>query len=201
MNPTSSATPPSVPAPDINPPEPHELAKLFGQATETEVDLADFILLAAMTGARRSELVALRWTDLDLDRATVWIKRGIVTGFTGLVEKDTKNHAARRVSLDPTTVAALAARRDRAVERARACEHELDAGAFVFSNEVDVSKSWYPDSVSRAFARLCRKAGIKGVRLRLHDLRHYAVHQVAVRAALTCAPSPGGSATGTRRRR
>jgi integrase len=82
-----------------------------------------------------------------------------------------KNHAARRVSLDPTTVAALLARRARAVERARACEHELDAGAFVFSNEVDGSKSWYPDSVSRAFARLCRKAGIKGVRL--HDLRHF----------------------------
>ena len=171
VNPASSASPPSVPAPDINPPEPHELAKLFGLATETEVDLADFILLAATTGARRSELVALRWTDLDLDRATVWIKRGIVTGYTGLVEKDTKNHAARRVSLDPTTAAALAARRARAVERARACEHELDAGAFVFSNEVDGSRSWYPDSVSRAFARLCRKAGIKGVRL--HDLRHY----------------------------
>jgi integrase len=77
------------PGADINPPQPHELAKLFGLATETEVDLADFILLAATTGDRRSELVALRWSDLDLDRATVWIKRGIVTGFTGLVEKDT----------------------------------------------------------------------------------------------------------------
>ena len=46
-----------------------------------------------------------------------------------------------------------------------------DRRAFVFSNEVDGSECWYPDSVSRAFARLCRKAGIKGVRM--HDLRHY----------------------------
>lgn len=36
----------------------------------------------------------------------------------------------------PTTAAALGARGARAVERARACEPDLDAGAFVFSNEV-----------------------------------------------------------------
>ena len=72
VNRASSATPPRVPMPDINPPAPHELAKLFALATEADVDLADFILLAAATGARRSELIALRWTDFDLDGATVW---------------------------------------------------------------------------------------------------------------------------------
>ncbi|MEA2686879.1 MAG: integrase [Actinomycetota bacterium] len=171
VNPASSATPPRVPMPDINPPAPHELAKLFALATEADVDLADFILLAAATGARRSELIALRWTDLDLDGATVWISRGIVAGADGLVEKDTKTHAARRVSLDPTSVAAVAAHRARAVERARVGEHELDERAFVFSHEIDGSKPWHPDSASRGFARLCRMAGLRGVRL--HDLRHY----------------------------
>jgi len=170
-NPAASATPPRIPTPDINPPAPHELARLFSLATEVEVDLADYILLAAATGARRSELIALRWPDLDLDKRTVWISRGLVLGDDGLVEKDTKTHAARRVSLDRTTVAAMTAHRARAEERARLCEHELDRRAFVFSNEVDGSECWYPDSVSRAFARLCRKAGIKGVRM--HDLRHY----------------------------
>jgi integrase len=167
----SSATPPRIPIPDINPPAPHELARLFALGTEVDVDLADYVLLAAATGARRSELIALRWPDLDLDKRSVWISRGIVLGDDGLVEKDTKTHAARRVSLDATTVAAMTAHRARAEERARLCEHELDRRAFVFSNEVDGSECWYPDSVSRAFARLCRKAGIKGVRM--HDLRHY----------------------------
>ena len=37
----------------------------------------------------------------------MWIARGIVLGDDGLVEKDTKTHAARRVSLDRTTVAAI----------------------------------------------------------------------------------------------
>ena len=119
----------------------------------------DYILLAAATGARRSELIALRWGDLDLDRGYVWIARGIVLGSDGLVEKDTNTHAARRVYLDPTTVAAMVAHRARAVERAQLCEHELTSHSFVFSNEVDGSQCWYPDSVSRSFARLCRNAG------------------------------------------
>jgi integrase len=87
------------------------------------------------------------------------------------VEKDTKTHASRRVSLDGTTIDALRAHRERASERATICGIKLPAGAFVFSPEVDGSVSWHPDSASRSFTRLCRRAGIKGVRL--HDLRHY----------------------------
>ena len=34
--------------------------------------------LSAMTGMRRSELLGLRWTDIDFDKATVSINRGLV---------------------------------------------------------------------------------------------------------------------------
>ena len=54
---------------------------------------------------QRSELVALRWSDVDLADGTVRIERGVVMGPAGLVEKDTKTHAARRVALDDGTVA------------------------------------------------------------------------------------------------
>ncbi len=179
VNPASAATAPRLPAPDIRPPDPHELAQVFALATEWDIEFADYIVLAAATGARRSELVALRWADVDLDRGSVAISRGIVASLDGLVEKDTKTHAARRVSLDPTCAATMRAHRDRAVERARLAECELSPLAFVFSYEVDGSKSWYPDSVSRTFARLCRKAGLRQG-ARLHDLRHYvATHLLA----------------------
>lgn len=170
-NPASSASPPRVPMPQINPPAPDELARVFALATSADVDLADYILLAAATGARRSELIALRWSDINFAKGVVTISRGIVSGADGLVEKDTKTHASRRVSLDPTTVEALRAHRGRAEDRAALCEFELSREAFVFSYEVDGSKPWFPDSVSRCFTRLCKKAGLKGVRL--HDLRHY----------------------------
>lgn len=171
QNPASSASPPRVPAPDIHPPSPAQLAKLFAAAGGTDPDLADFILLAAATGARRSELVALRWSDIDLEAGRLTISRAIVAGPDGLVAKDTKTHAARNVSLDATCVGALVAHRERASERARLCGVELSPGAYVFSAEVDGTAPWYPDSASRSFARLCRRTGIAGVRL--HDLRHY----------------------------
>jgi hypothetical protein len=46
--------------------------------------------LAAVTGARRSELLALRWADLDLDRGVVEVARGVVIGRAGVVEKETE---------------------------------------------------------------------------------------------------------------
>lgn len=198
VNPAAAATAPRVLVADINPPAPHDLARVFALATEWDVEFADYIVLAAATGARRSELVALRWADVDLDRGSVAISRGIVASLDGLVEKDTKTHAARRVSLDPTCAAAMRAHRARAVERARLAECELSPLAFVFSFEVDGSKSWYPDSVSRTFTRLCRKAGC----------RRPACTIFAITSPPTCwlpastsAPSPGDSATATPRRR
>jgi integrase len=198
QNPASSASPPRVPAPDIHPPSPAQLAKLFAAAGGTDPDLADFILLAAATGARRSELVALRWSDIDLEAGRLTISRAIVAGPDGLVAKDTKTHAARNVSLDATCVGALVAHRERASERARLCGVELSPGAYVFSAEVDGTAPWYPDSASRSFARLCRRTGIAGVRL--HDLRHYVATRL-LSAGSTCARWPADSVTATPRQR
>ena len=48
------------------------------------------------------------------------ISRGLVIGPAGMVEKDTKAHSARRISLDPTTIEALRGHRMLAEERATA---------------------------------------------------------------------------------
>lgn len=171
VNPASAASPPRITPPEISPPSPSEVRRLFTVAEEDDPDFATFVLLAAGTGARRSEQIALRWSDIDLSKGQVRIGRGIVRGKHGLIEKDTKTHSVRRVSLDPTTVAVLRAHRARAEERARFCDAILPPSAFVFSNQVDGSEPWDPESVSRSFGRLCKLSQVKGVRL--HDLRHY----------------------------
>jgi len=133
-------------------------------------------MLAAATGARRSELVALRWRDVDLSDGTVRIERGVVMGPAGLVEKDTKTHAARRVALDAGTVHIVGAHQVRMTARAAMCRAELTDDSFVFSNAGDCSDPWFPDSVSRGFKRLCIAEGIPDVRL--HDLRHFVASQL-----------------------
>lgn len=176
INPAAATTPPRVPASDIRPPSPEALGRVLRRAAADSPELGCYLMLAAATGARRSELIALRWSDVDLDNATVSIERGVVVGPNGLVEKGTKTHSARRVSLDAGTAAAVAKQHENMMSRAAMCRVPAAADAFVFSNTADGSAPWFPDSVSRKFKRLCEQEGVPDVRL--HDLRHFVATQL-----------------------
>jgi integrase len=169
-NPAASASPPRVPATTIQPPTPSQLALVLDAAERHDPELAMFVTLAATTGARRSELVALRWSDVDLAHLVVTISRGIVVGPVGLVEKDTKTHQARRVTLDQATALALASHRQTALERATVAGVVHADDDYVFSYDLG-GTPWFPDSVSRRFRKLVGDLGLPGIRL--HDLRHY----------------------------
>jgi integrase len=86
------------------------------------------------------------------------------------VLKDTKTHAARRIALDPETLSALAAHRKRLEFRAALCRVDVGPDGFVFTATVDGSQPLHPDTITGAFSRICRRAGLSSVRL--HDLRH-----------------------------
>ena len=179
VNPAASSTPPRVPVSRITPPSTDGVARLFEFAQKTDPDFAVFLLVAAITGARRSELVALRWPDLSVDgpgAAVVVIGRGVVDGPDGLVEKDTKTHQVRRLSLDATTANRLRDHRMVVTERAAKADMTMTKDGFVFSHDPCSAEPWYPDSVSRKFRKLCKQAGLVGVRL--HDLRHYVATQL-----------------------
>ncbi len=73
-----------------------ELPYLFAAIGESS--LSDFFLLALLTGARRSNVQAMAWRDLDLD-GCIW-RIGM-----------TKNGTPQNVTLSPEAVAALRARK------------------------------------------------------------------------------------------
>ena len=66
-------------------------------------------MLAASSGTRRGEMVALRWKDLDLDGGTLSIERGIVIVGGQLIEQGTKSHQSRNITLDAATLGASGA--------------------------------------------------------------------------------------------
>jgi integrase len=175
-NPALDASPPRVLLKEISPPSPDQVAKVFRLARASDPDLATFILLSASSGARRGELLALRWNDIDLDRGKLAIERGIVLVDGVLIEQGTKTHQGRRITLDTATVAQLREHRNRMIENATAAGCAITAESFVFSETVDGTAPWRPDSTTRAFRMVCDRAGIKGVRL--HDLRHYVATQL-----------------------
>jgi hypothetical protein len=88
---------------------------------------------------------------------TALIRRSVASVGGGTVVKDTKTHAARRIALDPETLAALQRRRKRAEAQARACRCELDPGVFVFSAAPDGSAPLHLDTVTTSFQRPCRR--------------------------------------------
>jgi integrase len=170
-NPAIDASPPRVPLRELKPPTPDEVVRLFRLAQESDPDLATFVMLAASSGARRGELIALRWKDIDLERGTLSIERGVVIVNGELIEQGTKTHQSRRITLDATTRGNLALHRSRMEEAAESAETKINADSFVFSETLDGSAPWRPDSTTRAFRSLCQRAGVS--RVRLHDLRHY----------------------------
>lgn len=110
------------------------------------------VLMAMTTGARRGELLALRWCDIDGERAEA-------------VLHDTKNGDRRILVLLPQVIAELDlyAPKDRETSQ-----------ALVFRSRLRPSQ---PYATAEAFRDAMAAAGIKN--FRFHDLRHTAASYMA----------------------
>jgi integrase len=72
INPAAQATPPRVRRDALEIPSPDDVGRLI--AAPARVKAAPvFLRIAATTGARRGELCALRWRDVDLEQGTLHI--------------------------------------------------------------------------------------------------------------------------------
>jgi hypothetical protein len=67
---------PRVPMKELKPPNLDQVVQLFRLAQQADPELATFITLAASSGARRGELIALRWKDIDVERGRLLIETG-----------------------------------------------------------------------------------------------------------------------------
>ncbi|MEX2255263.1 MAG: site-specific integrase [Acidimicrobiia bacterium] len=162
INPAAHASPPTHVPNELHPPSPADVTLLIDKAAAADPAFGAFLRLAASTGARRSQLLALRWKDVDLVRQRISFTRALVEGPKGPVLAPTKTRRAYQVSLDAESAAVLADH--------RACTRASD-DAFVFSRNADGVTPWKPNWVTTAFIRLRRHAGIP--HCRLHDLRHF----------------------------
>ena len=175
-NPALNASPPRVDRVELEVPDVATVTRIINCAQERNPDVACFLRLAAVTGARRGELCAIRWQDFDKG-ATLAIKHSIVDGRRDeLIEKGTKTHASRKVVIDALTMRVVDSQRQRCEERSKASGKKFSRSNFVFASSLDGSVPWRPHRVTLAFKRLCDELGISGVRL--HDLRHFTATQM-----------------------
>jgi integrase len=132
--------------------------------------LEPIAVLALSTGARRGELLALHWRDLDLDAATMRIEYSLEQTKAGLRLKAPKTkHGRRVVALPPIAVETLRAHRRRVLElRVALGQGKLDTDALVFSR-LDGSPL-PPNNLSRDWRRFAQTRGLPAVAF--HALRH-----------------------------
>jgi integrase len=70
--------------------------------------LFPFVVLALATGARRGELLGLKWSDIDFKKEVLRIERSVEETSQGAKLKSTKNKSSmRRIGLDSGTVEKL----------------------------------------------------------------------------------------------
>ena len=163
-NPCASATKPKVYTKEITPPSPEEVRRIISAAQSVNPDLSTCLRVAAATGMRRSELCALRWSDIG--EGTITVRRSIVEGDDGVLHtRDTKTGSRgwRTVSVDAETVAAVNDLRIRQAAEAKA--QLLPKPTWCFSLDGGVSPM-RPMYLTMSFARLSTETT-------LHGLRHY----------------------------
>ena len=144
----------------MRPPTPGDLHRLIERIAERDLLMCLFVVLASVTGARRAELLALRWDNIKLGRGRIEFAAGWVEGPTGPVPAPTKTRRIHSVDIDSDTIESLASHRD----------DQTRGAGFVFSDDHGVT-AWKPNRVTKTFIRHRREVGSR--RFRLHDLRHF----------------------------
>ncbi len=113
--------------------------------------VSDAIRLLLLSGARRGEVLSMRWADLDLT-AGLWAKP----------PSSTKQNRPHEIPLNAPARAILARIRDEQTsQRHRALPEYVFPGAGAKGHIVEIKRAW---------RSICKAAGL--VDLRIHDLRH-----------------------------
>lgn len=130
----------------------------------------DLFYLAIYTGMRRSEILALRWCDVDLTLCQAYVTRSLHRLKTGeIVIRPPKTGKGRRnVALTPSTTLLLKKRLEKRITEMTALGSKVQEENLIFSDLE--GRPLLPDSVTQAWRRVTRQIGINGVRL--HDARH-----------------------------
>jgi integrase len=135
-------------------PEPEEIVAMIRICEEKgDRELKAFLLLAPITGMRKSEILLRRWSDVDLESRN-----------PSIYVRETKNDEPKRIQLPDITVAAL-----RSLPSYGHHDYLFPAKPNPrFQKNFKKPHAW---DLGKRFRRVARAAGIDD--LRIHDLRHF----------------------------
>ncbi len=162
-NAAEAVRPPKLKRDEIQPLNADQVRALLDASDERSRAL---YTVAVRTGMRPGEILALRWSDVDLEAGTVQINRALSEGEFSTPKTP---RSRRRISLSPATVAALKAHRKRQLEERIAKAGLWEDHGLVFPSSVGTPKS--QRNLNREFKNAAKRAGLQD-HFKLYDLRH-----------------------------
>ncbi len=156
-NPTDGCIPPKVEKKEMKVIQPEQIGAYLQAAAELNV--LPMFYLELTSGLRRGELLALLWSDLDVEHRTISVNKS-VSGRHGelKVSAPKTKHSIRKVAVPQQTVELLLR------------EHaQHPDNPYMFPSPV-TGTMYHPDTAGRIHKKLLRESGIESVRF--HDLRH-----------------------------
>ncbi len=170
VNVADRATPPKVEQKDVNYFQPEQVAAIR-KALETEpIKWRALVHLLLITGARRGEILGLKWDKVDFTNNQVYICNNVLySADVGIYEDTPKTERSKRyISLPAETMHLLRQYRAwQSAERLRLGEYHQDQG-FVFAQ--DNGGPVHPDSVTTWLTRFSKRHGLPHVNA--HAFRH-----------------------------
>ena len=173
-NPCDSVEPPKVTQTEFKILNEDDINKLLEALKGSEYYPIFFTDL--FSGMRRSELLALRWQDVDLLSMTASVNRVIkVLNGGGIEFRPPKTQKSRRlIALTPANTVILREHLEARKQYLKSLnpnfdpDKDFDESELVFCHPD--GKPYLPDSVTHAWMTLVKRIGLDGVRL--HDVRH-----------------------------
>ena len=125
---------------------------------------------ALFTGMRRSELLGLKWSDVDLVLGQIHVSRSLHRLENGnYIFTEAKSAKSRRTIALPPSASLLLKQHQEKQKLDRAMLGVSWANDDLLFGTLE-GKPWSPDRVTRGWEAMAKRAGVKVIRL--HDARH-----------------------------
>ena len=128
-----------------------EIKKLFEVLQNESEPFKTMVYISFYTGARRGEVLALRWEDIDFDTNIIHIVQNKIRKVDGTKIKETKNKRSRSFVAPEVLITKI-----------KEIYHN--------QNGKDLLFNYYPSTYTRMWQKFIRRNNLKYITL--HDLRH-----------------------------
>ena len=166
-NPADDCVPPKIPKHEMKILPPEQIKSYLTAADQRGV--LPMFYLEFISGLRKGELVALQWSDLDIENKTISVSKQAGRNNAGepdITRPKTEN-SIRKISIPQDAVDLLVA------------EHQKHPGSPWMFPSPKTGGMYHPDSVVNIHKKILKDAGLE--HLRFHDLRHpYVKHTTKI---------------------